>query len=376
MRDDHDKATLSTSPKHKKRKDIDEDDQQGQAGGHVPVGALSGGEQELPGTSAHVGGLAGAGDGLHTPPARMAGSTGGGLEKVEASLQVADLQGGEQDPAQAPSQGETLTDRGQDLTGPGEEMFLADEAGWENMGTEAPPPPETKEAPSQKEDSSDIKENTSRDDKTKEVPSKKEDPSNNKNNTSEDDDPSESAYLKEIFEKAGFRREYFNICRATPDGRCGAHCIAMHVLNDETREKEVMTNLNKYILDNWESFKEYLSFPYIHQICIERDNKTFENESDLHDFIKNDSHAVNLWMDHQWLQAATSLYRTRIQILTTGISSPRWTTLEPDNIPPNQNIERKDLYLLHADNVHFDLLVPKSNPRTINENDHHHETGG
>ena len=144
MRYDYDKATLSTSPKHKKRKDIDKDDQQGQAGGHVPVGALSGGEQELPGTSAHVGGLAGAGDGLHTPPARMAGSTGGGLEKVEASLQVADLQGGEQDPAQAPSQGETLTDRGQDLTGPGEEMFLADEAGWENMGTEAPPPPETK----------------------------------------------------------------------------------------------------------------------------------------------------------------------------------------------------------------------------------------
>ena len=48
-------------------------------------------------------------------------------------------------------------------------------------------------------------------------------------------DNSEASYLKESFEKEGFRHKHYNICRSTPDGRCWAHCIAMHVHNNEKR---------------------------------------------------------------------------------------------------------------------------------------------
>ena len=162
-------------------------------------------------------------------------------------------------------------------------------------------------------------------------------------------------------------QKHFNVCRANSDGRCGAHCIAAKIYNDMTKEKKVLEELNFHIVEDWETFKYHFSFPHKHPIGINTKEKTFENESELKNFIQSDQEAVNMWMDHPWLQAASNLYNTNIHILTTGVENPRWTKLQPSSkFSKASNLGVKDnIYLLHAENSHFDLLVPKINPETL-----------
>ena len=125
-----------------------------------------------------------------------------------------------------------------------------------------------------------------------------------------------------------------------------------------------MTELNKHIINNWDDFKDSFSSPFSHPIGIGRKDKLFQVESELKDFLENNLDAVNLWADHQWLQAAASVYNMKIHILTTSVDTPRWTTLKPNNKPNKQDPytlkNTPDIYLLHTDNVYFDLLVPKN----------------
>ena len=191
------------------------------------------------------------------PSTLVSGPAAGGQEKVGVSSFVDDPAGGGQEVTEPPSQ---------------EEMFLADEGRWENM----------------------------------------------KSDTDRSIDKG-SVNLRESVKATGIWQEQFNVCRALSDGRCGAHCIALHIYNDQNREKEVMNKLNKHILENWEHFKDHFSFPYSHSIGIGNTDKVFQTETHLKNFIQNDQNALNMWMDHPWLQAAANIYNINIQILTTGI---------------------------------------------------------
>ena len=70
-----------------------------------------------------------------------------------------------------------------------------------------------------------------------------------------------------------------------------------------------------------------------------------------------------MWMDHQWLQAAANYYNININILTTGLETKRWTKLQPAPKPnaskASTTIYGSEMYLLHANDSNFDLLVPK-----------------
>ena len=82
-------------------------------------------------------------------------------------------------------------------------------------------------------------------------------------------------------------QEHFLLCRARSDGRCGAHCLAAKIYNDETKEKKVMGELNLHMLQNWEIFKNHFSFPHSHSIGMNSVDKTFKNEAELKNFIQN-----------------------------------------------------------------------------------------
>ena len=109
------------------------------------------------------------------------------------------------------------------------------------------------------------------------------------------------------------------------------------------------------------TFKNHFSFPYSHTIGVGFKDKIFQTETDLKNFIEIDKNALNMWVDHPWLQAAANIYNINIQILTTGIETPRWTRLQPTLQLKDATINDKfnDMYLLHANDSHFDLLVPK-----------------
>ena len=134
-----------------------------------------------------------------------------------------------------------------------------------------------------------------------------------------------------------------------------------------TKEKKVMEELYFHMIENWETFKNHYYYPHKHPIGINTGDKTFKNETELKKFIQSDHDAVNMWMDHQWLQSASNIYNTNIHILTNGVETPRWTKLQPSSKiskSPNQTVQ-DNIYLLHADNSHFHMLVPKINPDTL-----------
>ena len=85
-------------------------------------------------------------------------------------------------------------------------------------------------------------------------------------------------------------------------------------------------------------------------------------------FLKNDPRSSLLWADHQDLQIVSNLYQIKIHILTTGIKgkeTSRWTHLVPDVrlVSEDKNKSNSvvpDMWLLHQDSVHFDLIVRNS----------------
>ena len=50
--------------------------------------------------------------------------------------------------------------------------------------------------------------------------------------------------------------EPFNVCKSKSDGRCGAHCISKLIYNTDSKEKKVMTKLNKDIINRWNFNKD------------------------------------------------------------------------------------------------------------------------
>ena len=83
-----------------------------------------------------------------------------------------------------------------------------------------------------------------------------------------------------------------------------------------------------------------------------------------------------LWMEYTDLQAVANYFQVAVHILTTDVrnvkgSKARWTHLEPDarmkiHSPIKQ--ELPDVWMLHVDNTHFDLIIKKDN-RLVTEGD-------
>ena len=100
---------------------------------------------------------------------------------------------------------------------------------------------------------------------------------------------------------------------------------------------------------------------------------TFQNEREYTEFLRNNPESGKLWMDHQGLQIVANAYQMKIHILTIGIESmeepkARWTHLVPD-----ERLERfnnklvDDLWMIHEDGVHFDLIIKKESVLASNE---------
>ena len=123
------------------------------------------------------------------------------------------------------------------------------------------------------------------------------------------------------------------ICRTRGDGACGAHCVASNFYHDETLGHYVRRNVNDHIVDFWPFYEPFVKFP---------------------------------WMDHHDLQAVSNMYQVPVHILTTGVGmvepKARWTHLEPDirlESFRSKLGELPELWILHSDNIHFDLLIRK-----------------
>ena len=93
----------------------------------------------------------------------------------------------------------------------------------------------------------------------------------------------------------------------------------------------------------------------------------FKDEKSFLEFIKSNNNSGYMWMDHQGWQVVANMYQINIHILTTSVMNmkeprARWTHITPDERLSTFSEVHKglpDMWLIHSDETHFDLLVKK-----------------
>ena len=94
----------------------------------------------------------------------------------------------------------------------------------------------------------------------------------------------------------------------------------------------------------------------------------FKSKEEYLDFLLNDPRSAWLWMEHYDMQALSNMYQVPVHTLTTGVQGmeepkARWTHITPDERLRDFSErvgELPDLYLMHQDENHFDLIVHKN----------------
>ena len=96
-------------------------------------------------------------------------------------------------------------------------------------------------------------------------------------------------------------------------------------------------------------------------------SEPFEDENSFLKFLKTGEQSGLIWMDHYGLQVVSNMYQITVHVLTTGVMSmqeprARWTHIVPDKRLSEFSTVHKglpDMWLLHVDETHFDLLIRK-----------------
>ena len=171
--------------------------------------------------------------------------------------------------------------------------------------------------------------------------------------------------LMVAFSNKGLYIDQFVVGHTKPNGKCGAGSAALHIYQNEDKSGEVMSVLNKALIQYWDRFGAFFSFPLSHPIGVGRNPKLFNDYQELEDFLLDDVDANNLWMDYQWWQLLSNKFNITIHTLTSGSGAPRWTSVshDPSLAMFEEHVkEVPDLYLIHSDENHFDILIHKNNP--------------
>merc|ERR1712240_307859 len=181
--------------------------------------------------------------------------------------------------------------------------------------------------------------------------------------------------LESVFREAGLDIQEWIIYKAKPNGACASNCIAIALLHDEGQGQSLRRTINKYIVKHWEYQKRFMVFP--HTQMVGKQEVTFKEE-EYKEFLSKDERSGTLWIEYTDLQAIANYFKVAIHVLTTDVrnvkgSKPRWTHLEPDErmkIHSPIKTELPDVWMLHVDNTHFDLIIKKDN-RLVTEGDLH-----
>ena len=185
--------------------------------------------------------------------------------------------------------------------------------------------------------------------------------------------PKSDANVREIeniyetkFSEVGLDISEYVLCVVKGDGACGSSCAALHFHSDQKLGPYVRRNINQHIADFFRFYEKFIEFPLSQRAGSEE--LPFKNKEEYLDFLQNDPRSAWLWMEHYDLQALSNIYQVSVHILTTGVKgikapSARWTHISPDQRLKDFSTDRgevPDLWLMHQDENHFDLIAPKN----------------
>ena len=157
------------------------------------------------------------------------------------------------------------------------------------------------------------------------------------------------------------------------NGACFDNSAAAHIYEDPIQGLNLKRVRQSFIVQNWSYFGLFFPIPFIERVGTGNESYMIccETYEDLAKFLLNEESLFLFSNSSIDIVALATMFHIDVHIFTynrvttNGDSLPeRWTTVYPDRllqpyspIPPG---EISPLYLYHADNSHYDLLVNPS----------------
>ena len=151
----------------------------------------------------------------------------------------------------------------------------------------------------------------------------------------------------------------FVIYEIKSDGACGPRAAALWLSLDQSLGCNLAMEINSIYRNNWCYWKDKFSFPFKAAIGRGKD-RTFNKAKELLEFLRTDQSAY-MWRGQEDFAVICTIYRLNIKIYKPDGSPP--TVLVPLTDMPNPtNLPEgkvADLMILHEDECHFNLIVPR-----------------
>ena len=152
------------------------------------------------------------------------------------------------------------------------------------------------------------------------------------------------------------------------DGSCAASCAALHLFNDDIYGHKLRRQMNIFMAKHFETKYSLLTncspeTPYKRRVGLDKEI-SFHDKDDLCDYLKNSEESDLVWCDSEDLAVLSDMYQMSIKVITVGRSDGKITTniIHPDeDMKQHSYVEERtdDLVLLHENENHFDLIIPK-----------------
>ena len=153
------------------------------------------------------------------------------------------------------------------------------------------------------------------------------------------------------------------------DGACGPSSASIFLFDDESFGPKLRIKMNKFQAEHWE--KRYKNItpcsaqtPFVRKLKGGKTN--FSDPVKLKRFLKHSRKAAYMWTDSEDLAVISDLYQVEIKIITTTGPSDKNPTvnyihpsLEMAEFSEHKNENLKEIVLLHEKDMHFNPIISK-----------------
>ena len=135
-------------------------------------------------------------------------------------------------------------------------------------------------------------------------------------------------------------------------------------MKDPEGKIELAKAENKYLLDNFELYKDSFAYPHMIKIGLGK-NANVANEEKFKEFLKKNPDAPFMWGDEMQLQITANMHCVRVNVLKVSLNGEGWVrTINPDPrvIKESKNKEKDSDIWLMLKGEHYDTLVKEDSP--------------
>ena len=145
----------------------------------------------------------------------------------------------------------------------------------------------------------------------------------------------------------GFTKRY----QIRPDGGCLQSSFAVHAFNDQEKGLDVRRDLNQHIVDNFDYYKEKISWPFVEVVGVGDNSETVTATTDdeMIELLKSEK-SLLLYSNSHDVAALANFYNITVNIFCYSKSSDFWHKFEPESKMVRQEESRnqyQDIFLYY-----------------------------